>query len=114
MIDVDTTLITDEDGRPVAVQVPYEDWKRVEAQLSSSDDAHEEDDSPPSHSEEPSSQDERSLRELAEAARPYWEGGDGLEFQRRLRSEWNRPWYPDSAPEKKTTSDETDTSPDEE
>ncbi|MDT0633201.1 hypothetical protein RQM47_16730 [Rubrivirga sp. S365] len=28
-------------------------------------------------------------RELAEAAAPYWAGGDGLEYQVRIRTEWD-------------------------
>ena len=29
------------------------------------------------------------LRELAAAAGPYWQGGDGLEYQQRIRAEWD-------------------------
>ncbi len=46
--------------------------------------------------EETKDRDERSLPELAEAARPYWKGGDGLEYQCRLREEWTRPWDPEA------------------
>ena len=36
----------------------------------------------------------RRRRELAEAAAPYWQGGDGLEYQLRIRAEWDdRPGF---------------------
>lgn len=81
MLDIEKRIVTDEDGQPVAVQVDYTDWLEIERQL-----AH-----PPSE-EEASSEDEPSLEELAEEIRPHWQGGDGLEYQRRLRAEWKRPW----------------------
>ena len=31
----------------------------------------------------------RRRRELAEAAAPHWRGGDGLEYQLRIRAEWD-------------------------
>ena len=46
---------------------------------------------------EPVEQDDeliRRRRELAEAAAPYWQGGDGLEYQLRIRAEWDdRPGF---------------------
>jgi len=36
----------------------------------------------------------RRRRELAEAAAPYWRGGDGLDYQLRIRAEWDdRPGF---------------------
>lgn len=37
----------------------------------------------------PLSEKAERRRALAEAARPHWAGGDGLDFQRRIRAEWD-------------------------
>ena len=60
------------------MQVDYADWLEIERQL---------EDSP---SDPPSEPEERlSLKELSEKIRPHWKGGDGLDYQRRIRAEWN-------------------------
>ncbi len=66
--------VTDSTGTPVAVQVDYADWQRMEPVLK--ENGLLETGVP-------------SLEELAASARPYWQGGDGLEFQLRIRSEWD-------------------------
>lgn len=80
MMDIRTNVITDESGSPVAVQIPYEDWLRLEGYLAavSSDDAPS---SPPSSSSPTSPPTEPGT------------GGapgepDELHFQKRLLEEW--------------------------
>lgn len=48
----------------------------------------------PSETEEQKDELIRRRRELAEAAAPYWQGGDGLDYQLRIRAEWDdRPGF---------------------
>jgi len=77
MMDLRTNVITDESGSPVAVQIPYEDWLRLEGYLAavSSDDAPP---STPSDSETPTGDN---------AGSPSGET-DELHFQKRLLEEW--------------------------
>lgn len=77
MRQIEKKIVTDEAGQPVAVQIDYADWLTIERQLDI--------DSP-----DESTKKEPSLEELAEAVRPHWKGGDGLEYQRRIRAEWDR------------------------
>lgn len=65
-------LVTDAERRPVAVQLDYDDWLRIEPILR----------------ERGYVGETPSLEALADAVRPHWRGGDGLEFQTRLREEW--------------------------
>jgi len=81
MLDVKKRIVTNEDGQPIAVQVDYTDWLEIERQLA---------DSPSDDTSEP--KERPSLRELSVKIRPYWRGGDGLEYQRRIRAEWDRSW----------------------
>lgn len=75
-------IVTDEDMQPVAVQIDYADWLEIERRLGLE----------PVTAASPTKKNEPSLLELAEAAAPHWQGGDGLEYQRRIRAEWTRPW----------------------
>ncbi len=68
-------ILTDEQQRPIAVQIPYEQWLEVERELG--DSAFSEEASP--------SNAEEVLRRTAGT----WRLGDGLEYQRRLRAEWD-------------------------
>ncbi|MFB6272123.1 MAG: hypothetical protein ABEL51_04415 [Salinibacter sp.] len=79
MIDVPKKIVTAEDGTPVAVQIAYEDWKRVQDVLQSL----------PS-TDVPASDEEETFEEALTNSRGTWTGEDGLEYQRRLRSEWDR------------------------
>lgn len=81
MLDIKKRIVTDEDGQPIAVQVDYADWVEIERQLADtrSDDTSE-------------TQERPSLKELSEKIRPHWKGGDGLDYQRRIRAEWQRSW----------------------
>ena len=74
-------ILTDEAHHPIAVQLDYSDWLRIEPLLRERG----------LLKEEPTDV-EGDLEALAEAARPYWQGGDGLEYQQTIREEWeNRP-----------------------
>jgi hypothetical protein len=80
MMDIQTDVITDESGSPVAVQIPYEDWLRLEGYLAalSSDDAPSSgasSSSPPSPPAEPGAG--------GASGEP-----DELHFQKRLLEEW--------------------------
>jgi len=78
MIDVPKKIVRSEDGTPVAVQIAYDDWKRVEEKLRTL--------SPDSAEENKKTAFENAL----DASRGTWTAGDGLEYQRRLRAEWDR------------------------
>ena len=78
MIDVPKKIVRAEDGTPVAVQIEYDDWKRVEEKLRTL--------SPDSAEEDTKTAFENAL----DASRGTWTAGDGLEYQRRLRAEWDR------------------------
>ena len=72
-------IVTDENMQPVAVQIDYDDWLAIEKQLDL-------------EGADLSRTSSQSRKELAEAARPFWTEGDGLEYQRRIRAEWRDPW----------------------
>jgi len=69
-------IVTDEDSRPVAVQIDYEDWLEIERLLESSG------------AEKPEAGESR-YQELLEKTSRSWTGGDGLEYQIRIREEWD-------------------------
>ena len=76
MMDLRTNVITDESGSPVAVQIPYEDWLRLEGYLAAvSSDAPP---SPPSDGATPTGEN---------AGRPSGVT-DELHFQKRLLEKW--------------------------
>jgi hypothetical protein len=81
MLDFKKRLVTDEDGKPVAVQVDYADGLEIERQLEKA--------SPTPKSAADMTDEE--FQELAEEVSGHWQGGDGLEYQRRIRAEWDRP-----------------------
>ena len=82
-------IVTDEQMRPVAVQIDYADWLEIARRLNL--------ESPPATIP---SQEERFPKEdfgtLLKASRGIWKGGDGLAYQRRIRDEWTRPWDPEA------------------
>jgi hypothetical protein len=89
MLSVSKKIVTDEAGTPVAVQIDYEDWKEIEKVLQKQPSA-------------PADEDDGFEQALA-ASRNTWTAGDGLEYQRRIRSEWeNR-----SRSEKDTTQNDS-------
>ena len=79
-------ILTDEGRRPVAVQLDYGDWLRIEPLLRErgllSTDAID---------------PNTDFDALLAQTRGIWTSGDGLDYQRRLRDEWARPWDPDAA-----------------
>lgn len=75
-------LITDEQHRPLAVQIDYADWLEIERRLGLSNEA----------AVAPSHDFDRLLAETS----GIWTEGDGLEYQRRIRDEWTRPWDPEA------------------
>lgn len=79
MLDVPKKIVRAEDGTPVAVQIEYDDWKRVEEKLRVL--------SPDSSAED---NEETAFERALNASRGTWTAGDGLEYQRRLRAEWDR------------------------
>lgn len=78
MIDVPKKIVRAEDGTPVAVQIEYDDWKRIEKKLLTLSPNSEED------------SEETAFENALNASRGTWTAGDGLEYQRRLRAEWDR------------------------
>lgn len=76
-------IVTDEHHRPVAVQIDYEDWLQIEQRLGlAADDPHR----PGGNVEDD------ALNQLLSETSGIWSAGDGLEYQRRIRAEWDRPW----------------------
>lgn len=71
---IDKKILTDEDSRPVAVQIAYEDWLEIERRL---------------QLQEKGETNPNSFAELLEKTRGAWKGEDGLEYQMRLRGEWD-------------------------
>lgn len=82
---VNKKIVTDDQRRPVAVQIDYADWLKIARALDlESAEVEGTKDKPPPGTER--------LRDLLEASKGIWQGGDGLEYQRRIRAEWTRPW----------------------
>lgn len=69
-------IVTDEESRPVAVQIDYEDWLEIERLLESR------------KAEKPKPGKSR-YQELLERTNHSWTAGDGLEYQIRIREEWD-------------------------
>ena len=70
MNEIPKQIVTDENGRPVAVQIAYADWVRLEAWMA-------EGSIPPA-----------KTRDLNKHAGVMSLRFDPMEFQRRARSEW--------------------------
>lgn len=70
MRTIEKKIVTDEGGRPVAVQIDYGDWLEIERQL---------------EAREPIDR----FEELLDKTSGTWKGGDGLEYQIRIREEWD-------------------------
>ena len=62
-------IVVDEAQNPVAVQIDYEDWLEIERLLGL-------------RSEEKKPTDLSKYRGI-------WKGGDGLEYQMKIREEWD-------------------------
>lgn len=72
---IEKKIVTDEEARPVAVQIGYEDWLEIERLLG----AREPDDK----------EESEDFEGLADDLGKKWKGGDGLEYQIRIREEWD-------------------------
>jgi len=70
MMQIHKQIATDENNRPVAVQIPYEEWLDIEQLLNCGDPANETD-----------------VSDLAGSI--DW-GEDAVAYQRRVREEWQR------------------------
>lgn len=70
-------IVTDEDARPVAVQIDYEDWLEIERLL----EGH-------AAEERPADEGQDDFEAVADELVGSWRGGDGLEYQIRIREEW--------------------------
>ncbi|MGH3087422.1 MAG: hypothetical protein ACRDSJ_08905 [Rubrobacteraceae bacterium] len=70
-------IVTDENSRPVAVQIDYKDWLEIEGMLEEIRKAEE------------SEAGKSRFKDLLEKTRGTWKHGDGLEYQIRLREEWD-------------------------
>ncbi|HEX5165833.1 MAG TPA: hypothetical protein VFV93_10595 [Thermomicrobiales bacterium] len=73
MIAIRKKIVTDETNQPVAVQIDYEDWLEIEKLLSLQTDKH-------------------LLTDLSEFRGVLKMTEDALEYQRRIRAEWDREW----------------------
>ena len=85
MRPIEKKIVTDEAGQPVAVQIDYADWLEIERWIREAN----------SDQVADSSTSEPSFDELLEDTQGIWTRGNGLEYQRRLRAEWDRPWDSD-------------------
>ena len=69
MSTIHKQLVTDEEGRPVGVLIPYEEWLRIEQQLSGAAAAH-------------------GIEQLRRHEGMVHLSEDPVAYQRRLRDEW--------------------------
>ena len=67
-------IVTDEESRPVAVQIDYEDWLEIERLLEG-------------RGTRKLEHEKSRYEELLEETSRSWTGGDGLEYQIRIREE---------------------------
>lgn len=96
-MDVRKKIVTDENHQPVAVQIDYDDWLRIAhaLDLETLDEEGASDTSAASADQDNADQND-NLGVLLDASKGIWQGGDGLEYQRRIRAEWTRPWDPEA------------------
>lgn len=64
------------------MQVDYADWLEIERRLKESSS------SPNSAAD----MTDGEFEALAEGVAGHWKAGDGLEYQQRIRAEWDRRW----------------------
>lgn len=69
-------ILTDSDQTPVAVQIDYAEWLAIEPLLRDQGllDA---------------SKPKDALETMLDSTKGIWKGGDGLEYQLRIRAEWD-------------------------
>lgn len=73
---IEKKIVTDEAARPVAVQISYEDWLEIERLLEARE----------PEAREP---EDDGFEKLLEETEGIWKHGDGLEYQIRIREEWD-------------------------
>ncbi len=73
-------IVHDEQMRPVAVQIDYDDWVEIEKYL---------DGLSLQESSQGPGQGRKPFAELAKAVKGVWTRGDGLEYQKKIRGEWD-------------------------
>lgn len=73
MIAIRKKFVTDETHQPVAVQIDYDDWLEIEKLLGLQT-------------------EKQLLTDLSEFHGVITMTEDALEFQRRIRAEWDREW----------------------
>jgi hypothetical protein len=71
-------IVTDEDSRPIAVQIDYEDWLEIERLLGDQEEK-----------TSPSEVRQDDFEAVADELAGSWKGGDGLAYQIRIREEWD-------------------------
>lgn len=81
MNQIKKKIVTDEQMRPIAVQIDYESWLEIERRLGM---------------QTSGTPEKKSLDQILEKSKGIWTEGDGLEYQRRIRDEWTRPWDPEA------------------
>ena len=73
-------IVMDEAQNPVAVQIDYEDWLEIERLLEGQ------------IKKEQAKEQQDDFDELLDKVGELWQGGDGLEYQRKIREEWDDRW----------------------
>ncbi len=74
-------ILVDEARNPVAVQLAYTDWLEIQRRLNIE---------PPPRSGEAVGNDRAHVQDVLQRSSGIWKQGDGLEYQRRIRVEWDR------------------------
>ncbi len=78
MRTISKKIVTDEKMRPIAVQIDYEDWLEIEQLLKMQ-----------RPEEKPAEDQQDDFEALADKLGEAWQGGDGLEYQTKIREEWD-------------------------
>lgn len=88
-------IVTDEDSRPVAIRIDYEDWLEIEYLLKSREAEKPADDRQGDFEAKADKLGSRwkggesRYQELLEKTSRSWKGGDWLEYQIRIREGWD-------------------------
>jgi hypothetical protein len=94
MREINKQVMLDEHGKPVAVQIAWAEWLKVESALRTM--ASDADDGEPSeeHGSDHNAGDEGAAQRAMAALWGTMKGlaVDPLDYQRRVRSEWDRAW----------------------
>lgn len=77
MHTIQKKIVMDEARNPVAVQIDYKDWLEIERLLEKNE------------GDKPEEDKQDDFDELADKLGKGWQGGDGLEYQIKIREEWD-------------------------